>query len=314
MHGHKGPCQICGNPAEHSGEGEIQAVRCPRCGRYQINAARGGLNIESADHVVRLSGWVREQNAAGIAASDITPEISRAVAQRPAPGLKERSDRVLAFLAREFPRPELVFVPDAIVRSLELQGIAYCRDHRDAMLLIHVLEHENFIRGNANGSFLTISGILAAEALGRSVSQSAQCFVAMSFDEGMRESYTDGFYPAIARAGYRAFRIDGKDYVGGISDEMIAEIRRSRFMVADYTMQSNNVYFEAGFGLGLGLVVIPTCREDEAELLNFDIRHLNALHWKDPEDLMKKLSQRIRAVLGAGPYARDDEDWDAARA
>jgi hypothetical protein len=257
--------------------------------------------------MVRLSGWVREQNAAGIEISDITPEISRAVAQLPVPGLKERSDRVLAFLAREFPRPELVFVSEAIVRISELQGIAYCRDHRDAMLLIHVLEHENFIRGDTNGSFLTIRGILAAEALGRSVSQSAQCFVAMSFDERLIESYTDGFYPAIARAGYRAFRIDGKDYVGGISDEMIAEIRRSRFMVADYTLQSNNVYFEAGFGLGFGLIVIPTCREDEAELLHFDIRHLNALHWKDAEDLVKKLSQRILAVLGAGPYARDDE-------
>jgi hypothetical protein len=307
MHGHKGPCQICGNSAEHSGDEHNRVVRCPRCGKYQVHATGTWLKVETADHMVRLSGWVREQNAAGIEVSDITPEISRAVALRPLPGLKERSDRVLAFLAREFPRPELWFVPDAIVRSLELQGIAYCRDHRDAMLLIHILEHENFLRGDASGTFLTIRGILAAEALGRSVSQSAQCFVAMSFDESLKESYTDGFYPAIAQAGYRAFRIDGKDYVGGISDEMIAEIRRSRFMVADYTLQSDNVYFEAGFALGLGLIVIPTCREDEAELLHFDIRHLNALYWKDSKDLVNKLSQRIRAVLGAGPYAGDDE-------
>ncbi|MFI4947326.1 MAG: hypothetical protein ACHQC9_00805 [Alphaproteobacteria bacterium] len=256
--------------------------------------------------MVRLSGWVREQNAAGIDIADITPEISKAVARRPLPGLKHRSDRVLTFLAREFARTELYFVPDAIARSLELQGVAYCRDHREARLLLHILEDENFLRGGASGMSLTIRGILAAEALGRSVSQSAQCFVAMSFDETMRESFINGFYPAIGLAGYRAFRIDDKDYVGGISDEMIAEIRRSRFMVADYTLQSNNVYFEAGFGLGLGLIVIPTCREDHAELLHFDIRHLNALHWKDSDDLVRKLSQRIRAVLGAGPYAGDE--------
>lgn len=306
MQGHKGPCEICGNSAERSGDEPIRTVRCPRCGRYQVHATRPWPKIENADHMVRLSGWVREQNAAGIEFSDITPEISRAVALRPLPGLKERSDRVLAFLAREFPRPELWFVPDAIVRSLELQGVAYCRDNRDAMLLIHILEDENYLQGGASGMFLTIRGILAAEALGRAVSESAQCFVAMSFDESLKESYTNGFYPAIGLAGYRAFRIDGKDYVGGISDEMIAEIRRSRFMVADYTRQSDNVYFEAGFGLGLGLIVIPTCREDEAELLHFDIRHLNALYWKDSEDLVNKLSQRIRAVLGAGPYARDN--------
>jgi hypothetical protein len=306
MHGHKGPCQICGNPADSTGDEQIRSVRCPRCGSYQVHATRPWQKVETADHMVRLSGWVREQNAAGIEVSDITPEVSKAVAQRPLPGLKERSDRVLAFLAREFPRPELWFVPDAIARSPELQAIAYCRDHRDAMLLIHILEDENFLQGGAGGMFLTIKGILAAEALGRSVSQSAQCFVAMSFDERLKEAYTNGFYPAIAQAGYRAFRIDGKDYVGGISDEMIAEIRRSRFMVADYTLQSDNVYFEAGFALGLGLIVIPTCREDEAEMLHFDIRHLNALHWKDPTDLVTKLGQRVRAVLGAGPYARDD--------
>lgn len=306
MHGNKGPCQICGNPAEHSDNEHIRTVRCPRCGRYQVHGTRASLKVETPDHMVRLSGWVREQNAAGIEVSDITPEVSKAAAQRPLPGLKERSDRVLTFLAREFPRTELYFVPDAIARSPELQGVAYCRDHRDAMLLLHILEDESFLRGGTSGMFLTIKGILAAEALGRSVSQSAQCFVAMSFDESMREAYTNGFYPAIGQAGYRAFRIDGKDYVGGISDEMIAEIRRSRFMIADYTMQSDNVYFESGFGLGLGLIVIPTCREDHAELLHFDIRHLNALHWKNTEDLVKKLSQRIRAVLGAGPYAGDD--------
>src|SRR6266581_781979 len=99
MHGHRGPCEICGNPAEHSGDEQIRAVRCPRCGRYQVHATRAPLKIETADHMVRLSGWIREQNAAGIDASDITPEISRAVALRPLPGLKERSDRVLAFLA-----------------------------------------------------------------------------------------------------------------------------------------------------------------------------------------------------------------------
>jgi hypothetical protein len=306
MHGRKGTCQICGHPADHSDDEHISTVRCPRCGRYQVHATRPPLKIETPDHMVRLSGWVREQNAAGIEVSDITPEVSRAVAQRPLPGLKERSDRVLAFLARDFPRPELYFVPDAIAHSPELQGVAYCRDHRDATLLLHILEDEHFVRGGASGMSLTIRGILAAEALGRSVSQSAQCFVAMSFDESMREAYVNGFYPAIDLAGYRAFRIDGKDYVGGITDEMIAEIRRSRFMVADYTLQSNNVYFESGFGIGLGLIVIPTCREDQAELLHFDIRHLNALHWKDSEDLVKKLSQRIRAVLGAGPHAGDD--------
>jgi nucleoside 2-deoxyribosyltransferase len=89
--------------------------------------------------------------------------------------------------------------------------------------------------------------------------------------------------------------------VGGISDEMIAEIRHSRFLIADYTEQRNGVYFEAGFALGLGLPVIPTCREDEVEKLHFDIRHMNTLTWTQPKELVESLSKRIRAVIGDGP-------------
>ena len=61
--------------------------------------------------------------------------------------------------------------------------------------------------------------------------------------------------------------------VGGITDEIMAEIRQSRFVIADYTGQKNGVYFEAGFALKLGLTVIPTCRTDEVGKLHFDIKH-----------------------------------------
>jgi hypothetical protein len=33
----------------------------------------------------------------------------------------------------------------------------------------------------------------------------------------------------------------------------MAEIQKSRFVVADYTGQRNGVYFEVGFAVGLGL-------------------------------------------------------------
>ena len=71
--------------------------------------------------------------------------------------------------------------------------------------------------------------------------------------------------------------------------------------VADYTEQVNGVYFEAGFALGLGFLVIPTCRENQIGKLHFDIRHPNTLPWKTPEDLSANLSKRILAVVGVGP-------------
>jgi hypothetical protein len=130
---------------------------------------------------------------------------------------------------------------------------------------------------------------------------SSQGFVAMDFADSMRKAWTNGFDPGVREAGYQPSRIDGKEFVGGITDEIMSEIRRSRFVVADYTGQKAGVYFEAGFALGLGLTVIPTCRADQIDKLHFDVRHLNTLVWTAPEDLQKSLNTMIRAVLGAGP-------------
>jgi hypothetical protein len=159
----------------------------------------------------------------------------------------------------------------------------------------------NMTTNRVADGFLTPKGLLAAEALGTSMSNSSQGFVAMSFDDALRGAWVDGFDPAIRSAGYQPMRIDAKEYVGGITDEIMAEIRKSRFVVADYTGQKNGVYFEAGFALGLGLTIIPTCRADEVGNLHFDIRHLNTLVWNTPADLADQLAKRIVAVIGSGP-------------
>jgi hypothetical protein len=170
-----------------------------------------------------------------------------------------------------------------------------------------ILIDDGCLRSGGAGYSLSIKGFLTAEALRSVKSSSAQGFVAMSFDESLRNAWTNGFDPGIRAAGFRPFRIDYKDYIGGITDEIMAEVRRSRFVVADYTGQVNGVYFEAGFALGLGLTVIPTCRADGAPKLHFDIKHLNTLLWSTPAELAGGLNRRIRAVIGVGPDAPDPE-------
>ena len=80
-------------------------------------------------------------------------------------------------------------------------------------------------------------------------------------------------------------------------------IRRSRFVVADFTGQRGGVYFEAGYALGLGLRVIWLCRDGELKDVHFDTRQYNFLVWKAGEyaDLAKRLQNRIEATLGRGP-------------
>jgi len=123
----------------------------------------------------------------------------------------------------------------------------------------------------------------------------------MSFDPTLNDAYTQGFDPGIKAAGYQPFRIDGKEHINGISDEILAEIRRSRFLVADYTLSNNGVYFEAGVAVGLGIPVIGTCRADYVPQLHFDIRHINTIKWEAPAQLARDLAKRISGVIGDGP-------------
>jgi nucleoside 2-deoxyribosyltransferase len=121
----------------------------------------------------------------------------------------------------------------------------------------------------------------------------------------MSDAYARGFKRAIIDSGYAAMRIDSKEHINKIDDEIIAEIRRSRFVVADFTSLPDQpcgvVYFEAGFAFGLNIPVIWTCREDLIGNVHFDTRQFNHIVWNSPDDLYEKLKNRIGAVMGDGP-------------
>ena len=115
-----------------------------------------------------------------------------------------------------------------------------------------------------------------------------------------------GIKPALETAGYEALRIDRKEFLGKVDDEIMAGIRKSRFVVADFTTSRGSgardgVYYEAGFAHGLGIPVIHTCRNDCMEVVHFDTNHINHLTWETPEELRAKLQHRVEAVLGRGP-------------
>lgn len=95
-----------------------------------------------------------------------------------------------------------------------------------------------------------------------------------------------------------------KEHGNKIDDEIIAEIRRSAFLVADFTGHRQNVYFETGFAIGLGLQVVWTCRKDEIEKLHFLIRQYNCLAWEDGAQLAEPLRLRIKTMFGRGPLAQ----------
>ena len=178
-----------------------------------------------------------------------------------------------------------------------------------------------------NKFILTVEGYARLAELEKIAVDSSQAFVAMWFDDSMKYAYENGIKPGIEDAGYEPLPINRKEHINKIDDEIIAEIRRSRFLVADFTYKDieeienckdkeelkkvgarGGVYYEAGFAHGLNIPVIFTCRADLVEKVHFDTRQYNHITWEENklEEFRKALSDRISAVIGDGPHKAQD--------
>lgn len=119
----------------------------------------------------------------------------------------------------------------------------------------------------------------------------------MWFDDSLDMVYNNGIVPAVYDSGFMAYRVKEDPTNKGVTDRILAEIRRAQFVVADFTEQRNSVYYEAAFAQGIGREVIWCCRKDESEKVVFDTRHLGHITWEDASDLRAKLTNSIQANI-----------------
>ncbi len=155
---------------------------------------------------------------------------------------------------------------------------------------------------------ISFNGFLYKIELEKSGKNSNNCFVAMSFDdEDLKEIYEDCIYPLLKNElGFNPILIKDSHFKSDktINDAMIAEIKKSKFIIADFTKQKRNVYFESGYAAGLGLKVIYTCKEEyfkNKDDINkqsaFDTNHFPHIIWKNVDDLKKQLKNKIEAYI-----------------
>lgn len=215
----------------------------------------------------------------------------------------ERADRLLGDLVdrphKVGERLPTLFNDDralAVSESIRYPEVQY---------LLGYLKEHNWIRVFNNEEIeITVAGYAKVQQQSTNL-DSSQAFVAMWIDPKMNSMYENGINLAIQDAGYRGLRIDKDPTVQKIDDAIIAEIRRSRFMVADFTHGDDgirgSVYYEAGFAQGLGIPVIYSCRKDQINKLHFDTRQYHHIAWEEPEELRAELRNRILAIVGEGP-------------
>jgi hypothetical protein len=139
-------------------------------------------------------------------------------------------------------------------------------------------------------------------AISRAIpSRSGQAFVAMSYAGYLKAAFDNGIEPAVRSTGYSPMIIRRKEHTNKIDDEIIAEIQKSTFLIADLTCHRGGVYYEAGIAKGHGVPVILTCHSDDFASMHFDVRQFNCIRWTTPDQLAKQLRKRIIQVHGRGP-------------
>ena len=330
------PCPIWGTlSAISGGDGSlITSVDSPRAGGKYIvdDTDKNKLSTLDARDKVKLTSWLEEQRSFGILIPKITGVSISEAQQRKELRIAERVNGILRYLESKSRRlgtgVHLAMLRPGSGEELNAYHLIFFDllrhsesvDYDELTKLIIYLEKRGYIEQfgfpqNLSGEcLLTVEGYERLEAIEIPYQDSTKVFVAMWFDPSMDEVWDKSIWSAITEAGYEPVRIDQKEHLNKIDDEIIAEIRRSRFVVADFTHGKINdndlpiekrgarggVYYEAGFARGFGIDVIFTCRKDMIETVHFDTRQYPHILWDEPEDLKIKLINRIAANFGDG--------------
>jgi hypothetical protein len=329
-------CPIWGEEAEVS-EAETRrlSVNSPRAGgSYEITKeALALVESRNVNEKVLLTSWLIEQRWLGVECPKIDTHTLNLIRQTRPWSVQERADYLLRYLRYESTFLGKVFTfhkryPNIFPtmksdsnRALVLELLANSASKLIEELLTLAefcceLKWLRLVENKYTGSIdnpayeimLSPQGYMRVEEIEGTNSGSTEAFIAMWFNPAMDDAEA-AIKAGIKDAGYTPVRIDNKEHNKKIDDEIVAAIRRCRFLVADFTQSEEKgarggVYYEAGFAHGLNLPVIFTCREGSLKYVHFDTRQYNHIEWSSGDELRRRLALRISATIGDGPLKK----------
>jgi len=302
-----GKCQICGSEIkiyDYDIRNDRQAFDCSHCGRfYFLYSFEPDISNEQKNDFYKVSSWIYEQNNEFNNVPEIDEEKFITVLDMPVKKIKEKFDLMMKYLANTSSKNTEI---DHIKVSCWIKD-----DDEQGALLTKAIDMGYVsgieVQGSAAGTYiisinkpkLSFDGLEYIESLDEPNINSKQVFAAFYFSDRIKEIFDNQVKQAIEECGLTYKRISSSTTAHDttIDDEIIAMIKSSRIVIADFTDQRNSVYFEAGYALGMQLPVIWTCKRDHVDNLSFDTRQYPHILWDSPEDLKEQLVNRIKAIL-----------------
>jgi len=295
----KSECPICKNNNITFDSSRIYPdgaiVICPNCGKYKISGS-DFVAMDNNKQDRELSFAIRTRYERGEDVHITTDKNNRRKILSGIELPNTITEKAELLLKKVFMDKNNVQKEFMLTRSNSIQ---FFIDDNEIDLVIKYLEEEEWFEihrlasGEANLE-LTGKGIKYADEIINPNYKSDQVFVAMSFNKELDSVYSQAIQAAVTDCKLKPLRIDDADFNDEIIKNVLDQINRSRFVIADFTDCRPGVYFETGYAVGRKIPVIYSCRDSDKDKIHFDINHNKFIYWTDIEEYKNELIKRIR--------------------
>lgn len=202
--------------------------------------------------------------------------------------IEDKGNRLLQYLYRHAEGPEEPVVIQPLSSSYNL---TYSPNLQELVYIIDKLINEQLLIREGMTFKLTEKGWneAATSAGGKKLKP---CLILISDDEGARIEWQEKLLPKIEQCGYLPRLIAHSTAQNGEKYEL-QQIADSKLIIADLTGLSPEVYFSAGYALGLNIPVIWTVQSNSADKLFIQIQDVRPLVWDTADELAVILQQRL---------------------
>lgn len=257
---------------------------------------------------VNTSSWICDQISIGVRYPLVTNEIIDRSRSRQLPGFIEIKEHFMKYFINARPGALEGFPSDSDDEKIFMARIGVLNE-TELSGVIELLDSMGLLKKITGNSFKFSQKRFYEISLIDSITDSKEVFVAMWFDPSVNHNFESAIKPAIEACGYKAIRVDKTEINDKIDDQIIASIKRAKFLVADFTAQSfdlegrrvhearGGVYYEAGFAHGLGKSVIFMVDKSQINDIHFDTRQYNHIVYSSIEEARDKLIARINATI-----------------